>query len=204
MKPDKLARKLDGRTRFSHLCLTDAEALPGEIWVAWLYGYHLEKYEPRDALARSGPWMHLVLDPSPQAQARAAWMRHPDLRPGAPAPVPWHCTPPGQWPKPWSPPGWPDGYGPTPPPAATTPAAATVPLYVTYPPARLLKTAAVLVTVWILGLLGAWGAEPGVLSAASAVFAILVTACLAGAALGARARRRADLETPTSQSEEHH
>ncbi|MGA5701424.1 hypothetical protein [Peterkaempfera bronchialis] len=191
MDASRLAAHLDGRPEYTYPCLTFRRDMPYELWVAYLYGYRLESYGTDDIFSRSGSWICLRLDPSPEAQARAAWMRRPDLRPGVPAPVPWQQAQPGQWPLLWTPPGWPPGWGPTPPPVEQMPQLPVSRWYERVPPRGLLVIAAGLVVFRVLAHLGVGkGATPGGgLSPADLIVLLLVAACLTGAWLSARARR---------------
>lgn len=105
-----LAHRLDGRPRVVVSTTSTGKELRHELWVAHLYGYRPVEHR---LVAGSGSWTVLVLDPDPAARRRAEWMRSPDLRPEASSPVDWTD---GRTPSLWTPPGWPPGAGPVPPP----------------------------------------------------------------------------------------
>ncbi|QKW18124.1 hypothetical protein HUT16_02760 [Kitasatospora sp. NA04385] len=131
----RTALLLDGRGTVDELLNSFTLDEPGLRWLCWLYGYRLEQL--RQVGRTHHKRMLAVLDQDPVARARAAWMRAPDLRPGAPAPVPWTSPHTGA-PAPWTPPGWLPGCGPLRPAADRMPRATAEQVRADHHPAGLL------------------------------------------------------------------
>ncbi|MEV7175693.1 hypothetical protein [Kitasatospora sp. NPDC093679] len=198
-----LARRLTGAPEVTVRTYHRGPELAQQIWVAGLYGYRLHRHDPGTLPSLTGPSLHLVLDPDPSAQQRAAWMRRPDLRPGAPSPVPWAVNQAGRWPLLWTPPGWPPGHGPLLPPPEQLPYPPVTPWRTRLSPGNLVLLAAFTALVRLLAMLGVTKTgRPVSLAWWDAVTIAIVVALLA-AALAARrirdrARRLTTGHTPTS------
>lgn len=124
LRPEQIAAALDGSPRVELSGVPTRQDLGHELWVARLYGYRFESYRPSAPRSGVPPVLTLVLDQDPLARRRAAWMRAPDLRPGADSPVEWAWLTAGQWlPNLWTPPGWPPGAYPVPPTPEQLPSA---------------------------------------------------------------------------------
>ncbi|WP_030462043.1 hypothetical protein [Kitasatospora sp. NRRL B-11411] len=137
-------------------------------WLCWLYGYRLE--QARQVGRTHHKRVRAVLDQDPAARARAAWMRAPDLRPGAPAPVPWTGPHTGA-PAAWTPPGWPPGCGPLPPAPDRMPRATPEQVDAEYRPAGLLVIGGVF-AVAALALAASAPAAAAVLGAVALAFLV--------------------------------
>ncbi|MFJ9845943.1 hypothetical protein ACIRYZ_36980 [Kitasatospora sp. NPDC101155] len=176
-----LADRLDGRPRVVVSTTNTGTGLRRELWVAQLYGYRPVEHRP--AVAGSGSWTVLVLDPDPAARHRAEWMRNPDLRPEASSPVLWTD---GRTPSLWTPPGWPPGAGPIPPSDDLLP---LVPLVDRGPRRRTLWLVCGVIVAWTTNVVRwAWTGTPGV---AGLVFSgFLGALALLGCAVAARWSRR--------------
>ncbi|MFI8456058.1 hypothetical protein [Kitasatospora sp. NPDC085464] len=171
-----LAGRLDGRPRVVVSTTSTGIGLRRELWVAYLYGYRPVEHR---VVAGAGSWTVLVLDPDPAARHRAAWMRHPDLRPEAPAPVDWtddrsaHC---------WTPPGWPPEAGPVPPADDLLPLLPPVGLGTRR---RILWLTCGVVAAWTTNVVRwAWSGSPGVTGLVLSGF--LGVLALLGCAVAAR------------------
>ncbi|MFG2846922.1 hypothetical protein ACGF12_27670 [Kitasatospora sp. NPDC048296] len=149
-----LADRLDGRPRVVVSTTSTGMELRHELWVAYLYGYRPVEHRPA---AGSGAWTVLVLDPDSAARRRAEWMRTPDLRPEASSLVDWT----DDWTTNlWTPPGWPPGVGPVPPPDHLLP---RVPLRDRGSRRRTIWLTCGVITAWTINVVRwAWSGAPGV------------------------------------------
>ncbi|MEV7775700.1 hypothetical protein [Kitasatospora sp. NPDC086791] len=185
-----LADRLDGRPRVVVSTTSTGIGLRRELWVAYLYGYRPVEHR---VVAGSGSWTVLVLDPDPAARHRAAWMRHPDLRPEAPAPVDWTD---GPTPPLWTPPGWPAGTGPVAPPDDRLPG---VPLGDRGTGRRALWLACGVIAAWTTNAVRcAWSGTPGATGLVLSGFlgAVVLLGCAVAARRPSRRRRAADACRP--------